>query len=53
MAEKEPSVELTVNGKRVGLNAFVKSVFVKVILALVETLKGTESPDDIVVKISR
>jgi hypothetical protein len=53
MAEKERSVELTVNGKGVGLNPFVKSVFVKVILALVETLKDTNNPDEIVVKISR
>ena len=53
MGEKERSVELTVNGKRVGLNPFVKSVFVKVILGIVEILKDTDNPDEVVLKISR
>jgi hypothetical protein len=52
MAEKEYAIELTVDGKRVGMNAFVKSVFIKVILGLVESLKNTDDPEQIVVKIA-
>ena len=53
MVEKERSVELTVNGKRVGMNPFVKTVFINVILGIVESLKNTEKPDEIILKISR
>jgi hypothetical protein len=53
MAEKEPSVELTVNGKRVGMKPFVKSVFIRVVMALLETLKNVDDPDEVVLKITR
>lgn len=46
-------VELTVNGKKVGLNPFVKTVFARVILSLVETLKNTGEPGEVVVKVSQ
>ena len=52
MAEKEYTIELTVNEKPVGMNPFVKSVFIKVILGLVETLKNADDPREIVVKIT-
>jgi hypothetical protein len=46
-------IELTVNGKKVGMNPFVKTVFVKIILSLVESLKNTEEPEEIVVKVTQ
>ena len=45
-------IELTVNGKKVGMNPFVKTVFVKIILSLVESLKNTGEPEEIVVKVT-
>jgi hypothetical protein len=51
--EKDYKVELAVNGKKVGMNPFVKTVFAKVILSLVETLKNTGEPGEIVVKVSK
>jgi hypothetical protein len=53
MAEEEMSVELTVNGKRVGMKPFVKSVFIKVVIALLETLKNVDDPDEVVLKMKR
>ena len=50
---KDFTVELTVNGKKVGMNPFVKIVFAKVILSLVESLKNTGEPDEIVVKVTQ
>jgi hypothetical protein len=47
------TVELTVNGKKVGMNPFVKNVFAKVILSLVESLKNTGEPEEIVVKVTQ
>ena len=46
-------IELTVNGKKVGMNPFVKTVFVKIILSLVESLKNTGEPEEIVVKVTQ
>jgi hypothetical protein len=53
MAEMEMSVVLTVNGKRVGMKPFVKAVFIKVVMALLETLKNVDEPDEVVLKITR
>ena len=50
---KDFKVVLTVNGKKVGMNPFVKTVFAKVIMSLVETLKNTGEPEEIVVKVSQ
>jgi hypothetical protein len=50
---KDFTVELMVNGKKVGMNPFVKTVFAKVILSLVESLKNTGEPDEIVVKVTQ
>lgn len=44
-------VQLLVNGKKVGLKPFVKSVFYQVVTGLVSTLKRTEAPEEIVVRI--
>ena len=46
-------VELTVNGKKVGMNPFVKTVFAKVIQSLVESLKNTGEPEEIVVRLTQ
>ena len=51
--ESDFKIELTVNNKKVGLNSFVRGVFVNVILGMVKTLKNVDEPEDIVVKIQR
>jgi hypothetical protein len=51
--QKDYKVELTVNGKKVGMNPFVKTVFARVILSLVESLKNTGEAGEIVVKVSQ
>jgi hypothetical protein len=53
MADREYEIELTVNGKKVGMNPYVKSVFVKVVLGLVESLKNTENPEEISIRIKK
>ena len=45
-------VELTVNEKKIGMNAFVKNVMCNVILGIIKTLKKVEDPKEIVIKIS-
>jgi len=50
---KDFKVELTVNGKKVGMNPFVKTLFAKVIVSLVESLKNTGEPEEIVLKVSQ
>ena len=54
MTEKETnvSIELLINGKRVGLNPYVTSVFVNVIRGLVDTLKNVGEPTDIEIRLS-
>jgi hypothetical protein len=44
-------VELTVNGKKVGTNPYVSSVFINVILGLVKTLNDVEEPGEVVLRI--
>lgn len=45
-------VELYIDGKKIPLNKYVKSVFLKIILALISTLKGVpESWNEIEIKI--
>jgi hypothetical protein len=53
MTEKETnvSIELLINGKRVGLNPYVTSVFVNVIRGLVGSLKNVGEPRDIEIKV--
>jgi hypothetical protein len=53
MTEKktDKSVELFVNGKKLGLNPYVTSVFVNVVLALVDTLRNVEEPRDIEIRV--
>ena len=46
-------VELTVNGKMVGMNPYVKTVFAKMILSLVGAFKNTGEAGEIVVKVSQ
>ena len=50
---QDVTVELMVNGKKVGMTPFVKTVFAKVILSLVESLKNTGEPEEIVVKVTQ
>jgi len=53
MTEKETnvSIELLINGKTVGLNPYVTSVFVNVIRGLVGSLKNVGEPRDIEIKV--
>jgi signal transduction histidine kinase len=46
-------IELQVNGKSVGMNPFVKSVFYRVILGLVSSLKKTDDASEIVIRLKR
>ncbi len=39
---EEVEVELVIDGKKVALNPYVTSVFYKVIVALISTLKGVD-----------
>lgn len=53
MEGKDFKVELEINHKKVGMKPYVKSVFINVLLGLVKTLKRIDSPEEIVLKISR
>ncbi len=53
MEGKDFKVELEINNKNVGMKPYVKSVFINVLLGLVKTLKRIDSPEEIVLKISR
>ncbi len=52
-AGDEYSVELHVNGKKVGMKPFVRTVFFNVVTGIVSTLKKTEGADEIILKIRR
>ena len=45
------SVELTVNGEKIALNPYVKSVFINVIFGMVKTLKNVDVPEKVDIKI--
>jgi hypothetical protein len=45
------SVELTINGEKVALNPYVKSVFINVIFGMVKTLKNVDVPERVDIKI--
>jgi hypothetical protein len=56
MAEEEKnlsnySVELTINGKKIGLNPYVKSVFIHVVFGMVKTLKNVNEPEQITIEV--
>ncbi len=46
-------VELYVDGKKIPMNSYVRSVFFKVLSALISTLKGVEDWEKAEIKISR
>jgi hypothetical protein len=50
-ADENVELELQVNGKSVGMNPFVKTVFHKVIVSLVSSLKKTEGASEIVIRL--
>lgn len=53
MNEKKQSIELLINGKKVGLNPYVRSVFTEVTRGLLATLKGIDTPPcDVELKIT-
>ena len=51
--KKDYNVELLIDGKRVGLNPYVRSVFIGVANALVGTLKNVEDPKKIVLTVDK
>ncbi len=46
-------VELYVDGKKVPMNSYVKSVFFRVVSALISTLKGVEGWEKAELRISK
>jgi hypothetical protein len=46
-------VTLVINGKKVGLNPYVKSVYVGVVLALAGTLKNVDEPKKIEITVEK
>ena len=46
------SLELTINGKKIGTNPFVQNMMVATLLGMVSPLKGVETPREIVIKIA-
>lgn len=50
-SDESIDLELEVDGKSVGMNPFVKTVFHKVILSLVSSLKKTEEASEIVIRL--
>jgi hypothetical protein len=45
------SIELSINGKKIGMNQYVRSVFYSILTGLVKTLKNIEEPEEIVIRI--
>lgn len=50
--QEEYQVELLVDGKKLGLNPYVRSVFYQVVTGLVSTLKNVGEPGEIQVRVS-
>jgi len=46
-----PQLEVTVNGKRVSTNPFVKDIISYAILGMIRPLKGIDEPKEVVIKI--
>ncbi len=51
--EEEFEIELLVDGKKVGMNSYVRKVFFRVISALISTLKGVEDWKEAEIRIRR
>ena len=50
---KDCNVELILDGKKTGLNMYVRSVFINVVLALVKTLKNIGDPEKIEIRVEK
>jgi hypothetical protein len=50
-AAQDSQIELTVNGKKVGMNPYVQLVFTNVVLGLIKSLKNIGDSKEIVLKI--
>jgi len=46
-------VELSVNGKRIGLNPYVQSVFTNVLIGILGTLKGAGKPASVELRLKK
>ena len=53
MEKENYTVELEVDGRRVGLNKFVRAVFINVTTGMVQPLKNMGEPEEIVLRIHR
>ena len=51
--KKDFTIELLLDGKKMGMNPYVKSIFYSVINAMVSTLKNADDPKKIVLTISK
>ena len=51
--KKDFTIELLLDGKKMGMNPYVRSIFYSVITAMVSTLKNAGNPEKIVITISR
>jgi len=45
------TIELSINGKKIGMNQYVRSVFYSILTGLVRTLKNIEEPEEIVIRV--
>jgi hypothetical protein len=45
------TIELSINGKKIGMNQYVRSVFYFILTGLLKTLKNIEEPEEIVIRI--
>ena len=53
MEDRHYTIELAVDGKKIGLNKFVRSVFINVTTGMVLPLKNIGDPEEIVVRLKR
>ena len=49
---ENPKVELTVNGKKIGLNPFAMNIIGSGILGMMRSLKGIDEPEEVNIKIT-
>jgi hypothetical protein len=49
----EYGIELIVNGKRIGMNRFVKVLIINVMMGILSSLKNTGKPDEVVLTIKK
>jgi hypothetical protein len=51
--ERDPEVELVVNGRPLSLAPFVRQILASTILGMVSTLKGAENAQEVSIRVRR